>query len=106
MSKKATYELVNAKDAAKISKEIKNSIKPKKAFASVKEGKKTNFTLSRKADKENIKSITYTTSKKSVATVNKNGKITTKGKGSATVKAIVTLKNGDKKTIKMTIKVS
>ena len=106
MSKKATYELVNAKDAAKISKEIKNSIKPKKAFASVKEGKKTNFTLSSKADKENIKSITYTTSKKSVATVNKNGKITTKGKGSATVKAIVTLKNGDKKTIKMTIKVS
>ena len=52
-----------------------------------------------------IKSKSFKTSKKSVATVNKNGKITAKGKGSVTIKAKVTLKNGSTKTIKMTIKV-
>lgn len=106
MSKKATYELVNAEDAAKISKDIKSTIKPKKSSASVKEGKNTNFILSSKVNEDNIKFITYTTSKKSVATVNKSGKIITKGKGTVIVKAKVTLKNGETKTIKMTIKVN
>jgi len=40
-----------------------------------------------------------------VATVNKNGKITAKKKGSVTVKAKVTLKNGTTKTVSMKIKV-
>ena len=105
MSKKATYELVTAEDAEKISKEIKSTIKPQKASASVKKGKSTSFKLSSKVNEENIKSITYTTSKKSVATVNKSGKITTKGKGAVTITAKVILKNGVTKTIKMTIKV-
>lgn len=105
MTKKATYELVTAEDAAQIDKQIKSSIKPKKSSADVKPGKSTDFALSSKANEDNIKSITYTTSKKSVATVSKDGKITAKGKGTVTVKAKVTLKNGTTKTIKMTIKV-
>ena len=105
MSQKATYELVTAESAAAIDKQIKSTIKPKKTSADVKPGKTTDFALSSKANEDNIKSITYTTSKKSVATVNKNGKITAKGKGSVTIKAKVTLKNGSTKTIKMTIKV-
>lgn len=105
MSQKATYELVTAESAAAIDKQIKSTIKPKKTSADVKPGKTTNFTLSSKANEDNIKSITYTTSKKSVVTVNKDGKITAKGKGTVTVKAKVTLKNGSTKTIKMTIKV-
>ncbi|MGN0413920.1 MAG: Ig-like domain-containing protein [Agathobacter sp.] len=105
MSKKATYELVTAEKAAKIDKQIKSTIKPKKASAAIKQGKTIHFTLSSKANKENIKSITYTTSKKSVATVSKNGKISAKGKGSVTIKAKITFKDGSTKTIKMTIKV-
>ena len=105
MTKKATYELVTAEDAAQIDKQIKSTIKPKKSSADVKPGKSTDFALSSKANEDNIKSITYTTSKKSVATVSKDGKITAKGKGTVTVTAKVTLKNGTTKTIKMTIKV-
>ena len=105
ISKKATYELVTKENASQIAKEIKATIKPKNASASVKTGKSANFTLSSKANKDNIKSVSYTTSKKSVATVNKSGKIIAKGKGTASIKAKVTLKNGETKTIKMTIKV-
>ena len=53
----------------------------------------------------NVDKITYTSSKKSVATVNKNGKITAKKKGTAKVKAVVTLKDGTKKTVTMKVKV-
>lgn len=102
---KATYELVDYAQSAKITNEIKSTIKPQKSSVSVKKNKNTTFALSKKANKSNIKSITYTTSKKSVATVSKSGKISAKGKGTATVKAKVTLKNGATKIIKMTIKV-
>ena len=54
---------------------------------------------------DNVKSITYKTSKKSVAAVSKLGKITTNKKGTVTIKAIVTLKNGKKKKVSMTLKV-
>ena len=50
--------------------------------------------------------ITYTSSKKSVVTVNKNGTIVAKKAGKAVVKVKVTLKNGKTKTVKMTIKVT
>lgn len=53
----------------------------------------------------NVDKITYTSSKKSVVTVNKNGKITAKKKGTAKVKAVVTLKDGTKKTVTMKVKV-
>jgi uncharacterized protein YjdB len=52
-----------------------------------------------------VKSIVYKTSKSNVATVNKNGKITGKKSGTATVSAVVTLKNGSKKTVKMKVTV-
>ena len=48
---------------------------------------------------------TYTSGKKSVAAVDKNGKITAKKKGTVTIKAKVTLKNGKTKTVSMKIKV-
>ena len=49
--------------------------------------------------------ITYKTSNKEVATVNKNGTITAKKKGTATVTATITLYNGKKNTVKMKITV-
>lgn len=105
MSKKATYELVTEKQAATINKEIKNTIKPKKSSATVEQGKTTRFALSAKANPDNIKSIVYTTSKKSVATVSKNGKITAKGTGTVIIQAKVTLMNGQIKTIRMKLRV-
>lgn len=104
-SKKTTYILVTEKQATTINEEIKDTVKPKKSSASVKKGKTTSFALSTKVNQDNIKSITYTTSKKSVATVSKTGKITAKDKGTATIKAKVILKNGQTKTIKMTVTV-
>lgn len=105
MSKKATYELVTEKQAAAINKEIRNTIKPKKSSATVEQGKTTRFALSAKANPDNIKSIVYTTSKKSVATVSKNGKITAKGTGTVIIQAKVTLMNGQIKTIRMKLRV-
>ena len=105
MSKKATYALVTEKQAAAINKEIKDTIKPKKSSTSVEKGKTASFTLSTRVNPDNIKSITYTTSKKSVATVNRNGKITAKGTGTVTIKAKVTLKNGQTRIIQMKVTV-
>lgn len=55
---------------------------------------------------ENVAKITYKSSKKSVVSVNKNGKIKGKKKGTGKVTATVTLKDGTKKivTIKVTVK--
>ena len=47
----------------------------------------------------------YKTANKKIAAVAKNGKITAKKKGTAKVKAVVTLKNGTKKTVTMKVKV-
>ena len=102
---KATYYLLDAEEAAEINEKILSTIKPKKASVTLKVGESVTFTLSSKANPDNIRSITYTTSKKSVATVNKKGKVYAKKKGTATVKAKVTLKNGMTKTIKMKVKV-
>ena len=52
-----------------------------------------------------VAKITYKTSRKSVATVNKNGTITTKKAGTVTIRATVTLKNGETKSVKMTLTV-
>ena len=46
-----------------------------------------------------VKKITYKSSKKSIAKVSKNGKITGKKAGTAAIKAKITLKNGMKKTV-------
>ncbi len=54
---------------------------------------------------DNVSKITYSTSRKAVATVSRNGKIIAKKAGTATIKAKVTLKNGTKKTVSMKIKV-
>ena len=61
--------------------------------------------LNGKLDMDNVSKITYSTSRKAVATVSRNGKIIAKKAGTATIKAKVTLKNGTKKTVSMKIKV-
>ena len=103
--KKGDYVLLTTKEAARIEKEILKTIAPKKAKATVKKGKTTKFKLDSKLNQNNVKKVTYKTSKKSIATVNKNGKIKANRKGTVKIKAIVTLKNGKTKTVSMKIAV-
>lgn len=101
--KKGDYVLLTTKEASRIEKEILKTIAPKKTKATVKKGKTTKFKLDSKLNQNNVKKVTYKTSKKSIATVNKNGKIKANRKGTVTIKAIVTLKNGKTKTVSMKI---
>ena len=103
--KKGDYVLLTTKEAARIEKEILKTIAPKKTKATVKKGKTTEFKLDSKLNQNNVKKVTYKTSKKSIATVNKNGKIKANRIGTVTIKATVTLKNGKTKTVSMKIAV-
>lgn len=103
--KKGDYVLLTTKEAARIEKEILKTIAPKKTKATVKKGKTTEFKLDSKLNQNNVKKVTYKTSKKLIATVNKNGKIKANRKGTVTIKATVTLKNGKTKTVSMKIAV-
>ena len=105
LPKGCDYLLVNTKEAEKVEKAVLKTVQAKKTSASVKKGKSTKIQLSSKLDMENVKSVTYTTTKKSVVKVAKNGKITAKKKGTAVVKATVTLKSGKKKTVTIKVKV-
>lgn len=105
LPKGCEYQLVTTKEVEKVEKAVLKTVEVKKTSASVKKGKSTKIQLSSKLDMENVKSVTYTTTKKSVVKVAKNGKITAKKKGTAVVKATVTLKSGKKKTVTMKVKV-
>lgn len=99
------YTLIDAKEAAKVTKEILKTVVPVKTSATLKEGKKATAKLSKKLDMDNVKKITYVSSKKSVATVDQNGKVTAKKAGTVTISIKVTLNNGTTKTVKMKYKV-
>lgn len=101
----ADYKMLTATELKAVEKAILKTVEVKKPSATVKNGKKTQIQLSSALDMDNVKSITYKTNKKAVATVSKSGQITTNKKGTVTIKAIVTLKNGKKKTVSMTLKV-
>lgn len=97
------FQVVTPKEAAKIEKAIEKSVKPEKTNVTVKEGEKATFKLDDGCNKDNIAKITYESSNANIK-VNKNGKITVKEAGKATITATVTLANGKTKTIKMKIK--
>lgn len=101
----ANYELVTEKQAAKIEKEILKTVKLKNSSVTIKNGKSKKVQLSSKLDMQNVSKITYTSSKKSVATVSSKGKIKAKKAGTVTIKVKVTLKNGATKTLKLKVKV-
>lgn len=103
--KNATYELVTADKADDINQSILATVKVRKSSAKLKPGKFTIFSFDRKLDDQNVKKITYTSSDKQIVKVSKSGKITASKKGTATIKAKVTLLNGKTKTVRMTIKV-
>ena len=103
--KKATYSLVTIDTAKKLRKEVLKTVAPEKNQKSVKSGSKDKFKFNKKLDMNNVAKITYKTSKKSVATVDKNGNIISKKAGKVIIKASVVLNDGAKKTVKMTMTV-
>lgn len=100
-----TYQLLNTAAAETVDQEILRTVAPKKASAVIKKGKSMQFILSSVLDMENVKNIIYTSSKKAVAKVSANGKITAKKAGTAVVTAKVTLKNGMVKAVSMKVRI-
>lgn len=100
-----TYKLVSQKKADEITKSVLKTVKAKNTAKTLKKGKKTTMALSSELDMTNVSKITYSSFKKSVAKVDKNGKVTAKKAGTATIKAKVTLKNGKTKTVTMKVTV-
>ena len=100
-----TYKLVSQKKADEITKSVLKTVKAKNTAKTLKKGQKTTMALSSALDKSNVSKITYSSSKSSVAKVDKNGKVTAKKAGTATIKAKVTLKNGKTKTVTMKVTV-
>lgn len=101
--KNGKYELVTTKEKTALSKKILKTVTAKNAKKTVKDGAKTTFAFGKDLNKENVKSVKYVSSKKSVAAIDKNGKIKAKKAGQTVVKAVVTLKDGTKKTVKTVI---
>ncbi len=83
--------------------ELKVSVS-KKTFSRGKTSK-VKFTYPKGLSKKDVKKITYASSKKKVATVNKSGTIKALRKGKAKVTAKVTLKNGASKKFVLRITV-
>lgn len=100
-----TFVLLNESDAKAASDAILKTVQVKDSKKTVKAGKTAKLVLSSALNMKNVSGITYTVSDKSVAKVDKNGKVTAKKSGTVTVRAKVTLKNGRTKTVKMTVKV-
>lgn len=100
-----TYVVKTQAEVKAEAKQIAKTVKPAKTTVNVAAKKTTVFKWNKKLNMENVAKITYKSSKKSVVSVNKNGKITGKKKGTGKVTAEVTLKDGTKKTVKMKVKV-
>lgn len=103
---RGVYVLKTQAEVKAAAKQIAKTIAPAKSTVNIGVKKTTVFQWSKKLNMENVAKITYKSSKKSVVSVNKNGKITGKKKGTGKVTATVTLKDGTKKivTIKVTVK--
>lgn len=100
------YELLTEKKAQSLEKKILGTVKVKKSAVSLDKKKTTKIQMSSKLNMDNVAKVTYTSGKKSVATVSKSGKITAKKSGTASIKVKVTLKNGKTKVLNVKVKVN
>lgn len=98
------YQLLNAKEAKALQKEILKTVVPKKSTVSIEQGEKTTVKLSSKLDMDNVAKISYTSSNKSVVKVDQNGKIIAQKSGNATITITVTLNNGTVKKVKVKVR--
>lgn len=85
---------------------IKATIAAKNSKKTIKKNRTTTMALQNTLDMANVQKIDYKSSKPGVAHINANGKIRGKKSGTVTIKAIITLKNGSKKTVTMKLTVA
>ena len=99
LDKTGIYTLLDSKASKEMEKSVLESIKIAKKTVTLKVGQKKNVKLSSLLNTENVSKITYSSTKKSVATIDKKGIVIAKKKGTTTIKVTVYLKNGSKKTV-------
>ena len=99
------YRLITKAEKTALVKEIKASIAAAWKTKTIQKGRTWKMAFKKTLDMQNVRSIQYKTGNKSIAPVNKSGKVTAKKKGTAVICAVVTLKDGSRKTVKTTVKV-
>ncbi len=99
------YVLMDQKDMDQVTTKILKTVTLKNKTVQVKKGKQKKVSLAATLNMDNVKSISYQSSNKKVASVSKKGTIKTNRKGTATVRVTVSLNNGKKKVLKLNVKV-
>ena len=101
-----SYELVTADEEEALTKKLLRSVKSARQSTSISEGKRTLFQIESGMSWDNVDRVTYSTGNPKVARVNADGRITGLKPGKAIIKAVVRLKNGKSKVIRMTVTVN
>lgn len=99
------YVLMDQKDMDQVTTKILKTVTLKNKTVQVKKGKQKKVSLAATLNMDNVKSVSYQSSNKKVASVSKKGTIKTNRKGTATVRVTVSLNNGKKKVLKLNVKV-
>lgn len=99
------YELVDAARAQLVNQEILDTVALKKTQIALKKKGSKMLKFADGLDMENVEAVVYQTSKKKIAAVAPNGKVTGKKAGTANIEVAVTLKNGDVKTVSCKVRV-
>ena len=97
------YVLLNRSDMNQVTAEVLKTVALKDNKLVIDTGKKSKVSLSKTLNMDNVKSISYKSSDRSVVTVDKKGTVHGKSKGTATVQVTVTLNNGKVKVLKLKV---
>lgn len=99
------YVLMDQKDMDQVTANILKTVTLKNKIVQVKKGKQKKVSLAATLNMDNVKSISYQSNNKKIASVNKKGTIKSNKKGTASIRVTVTLNNGKTKVLKLKVKV-
>ena len=102
---KKDYVLMDQKDMDQVTTKILKTVTLKNKIVQVKKGKQKKVSLAATLNMDNVKSISYQSNNKKIASVNKKGTIKSNKKGTASIRVTVTLNNGKTKVLKLKVKV-
>ena len=88
------YVLMDQKDMDQVTTKILKTVTLKNKTVQVKKGKQKKVSLAATLNMDNVKSISYQSNNKKIASVNKKGTIKSNKKGTASIRVTVTLNNG------------
>ena len=99
------YCLKTEAETKAIEESILHNLKLTESFVILKKGECKKNKINGNFDLRNVSKITYSTSDKRIASVNKNGKVTAKKSGTILIKVKIFFKNGISKILKYKVKV-